>query len=112
MSVPLVSLSLSVPHLRISFDLITPYFLTHPFLKPPDLRTYSNDFTFYDHVLDMSVLLGNIPAKYATAAKEHQLSTLDVMFAMGRGRQRDGVDVEASESGSNQPPRINLLIAN
>lgn len=48
----------------------------------------------------MSVLLGNIPAKYATAAKEHQLSTLDVMFAMGRGRQRDGVDVEASESGS------------
>jgi len=47
----------------------------------------------------MSVLLGNIPAKYATAAKEHQLSPLDVMFAMGRGRQRDGVDVEASESG-------------
>ena len=57
-----------------------------------------NGFTFYDHVLDMSTVLGNIPAKYATAAKEHQLSPLDVMFAMGRGRQRDGVDVEASES--------------
>lgn len=50
----------------------------------------------------MSVLLGNIPAKYAKAAKEHQLSTLDVMFAMGRGRQRDGVDVEASESESTE----------
>jgi len=57
----------------------------------------SNDFSFYDHVLDMSVVLGNIPSKYAKAASEHQLSTLDVMFAMGRGRQRDGVDVEASE---------------
>ena len=46
----------------------------------------------------MSVLLGNIPAKYAKAGKEHNLSTLDIMFAMGRGRQRDGVDVEACES--------------
>jgi len=57
----------------------------------------SNDFTFYDHVLDTSVLLGNIPPKYAKAASEKSLSQLDVMFAMGRGRQRDGVDVEACE---------------
>merc|ERR1711939_857667 len=57
----------------------------------------SNDFTFYDHVLDMSVLLGNVPPKYAKAAKEHQLSILDTTFAMGRGRQRNGVDVEACE---------------
>lgn len=73
---------------------------------------HSNDFTFYDHVLDMSVLLGNIPAKYANAAKEHQLSTLDVMFAMGRGRQRDGVDVEACESALDLPASVFVLLAN
>ena len=60
----------------------------------------SNDFTFYDHILDASVLFGVVPSKYAKAQKEFNLSTLDTMFAMGRGRQRDGVDVEACESES------------
>ena len=60
--------------------------------------THSNDFAFYDHVLDMSFVLGNVPSKYAKAAKENNVSALDTMFAMGRGRQRDGVDVEACES--------------
>lgn len=65
---------------------------------PPPPQTCRNDFAFYDHVLDMSFLLGNVPPKYAKAARENNLSAIDTMFAMGRGRQRDGVDVEACES--------------
>jgi len=53
----------------------------------------SGDFTLYDHVLDHSVLFGVVPKKYTDA----KLSHLDLTFAMGRGRQRDGVDVEAQE---------------
>lgn len=49
---------------------------------------YSGDFTLYDHVLDHSVLFGVVPKKYSDA----KLSHLDLTFAMGRGRQRDGVD--------------------
>lgn len=51
----------------------------------------SGDFTLYDHVLDTSIALNVIPSKYTG----HNLSQLDVFFAMGRGRQRDGVDVES-----------------
>jgi 5-methyltetrahydropteroyltriglutamate--homocysteine methyltransferase len=54
----------------------------------------SNDFSFYDQVLDMSVTLGCIPARYAPAQK---LSELDRYFAMARGYQKDGVDVTAME---------------
>ena len=44
-------------------------------------------------MLDHSILFGVVPKKYRDA----KLSELDTMFAMGRGRQRDGVDVEAQE---------------
>ncbi len=53
----------------------------------------SGDFTLYDHVLDFSNTFNVIPAKYAEA----KISPLDRMFAMGRGRQRDGVDLSAGE---------------
>ncbi|KAH8919652.1 cobalamin-independent methionine synthase [Atractiella rhizophila] len=53
----------------------------------------SGDFTLYDHILDTSITFNAIPHKYAAA----QLSQLDTEFAMGRGRQRDGVDLEACE---------------
>jgi 5-methyltetrahydropteroyltriglutamate--homocysteine methyltransferase len=53
----------------------------------------SNDFAFYDHVLDHCTMLNVIPSKYTEA----KLSPLDLSFAMGRGRQRDGVDLPACE---------------
>ncbi|KZS98048.1 5-methyltetrahydropteroyltriglutamate-homocysteine S-methyltransferase [Sistotremastrum niveocremeum HHB9708] len=53
----------------------------------------SGDFTLYDHVLDHSASFNVIPPRY----QGKNLSPLDVYFAMGRGRQADGVDVPASE---------------
>ncbi|KAF7793662.1 hypothetical protein EIP86_004777 [Pleurotus ostreatoroseus] len=53
----------------------------------------SGDFSLYDHVLDHSAAFNVIPKRYLG----HNLSALDVYFAMGRGRQADGVDVPASE---------------
>ncbi|KAG9081667.1 methionine-synthesizing 5- methyltetrahydropteroyltriglutamate--homocysteine methyltransferase [Ceratobasidium sp. UAMH 11750] len=53
----------------------------------------SGEFTLYDHVLDHSAAFNVIPARYQGLG----ISDLDVFFAMGRGRQADGVDVPASE---------------
>ncbi|OJA13835.1 hypothetical protein AZE42_00521 [Rhizopogon vesiculosus] len=53
----------------------------------------SGEFTLYDHVLDHSVAFNAIPKRYQGLG----LSDLDVFFAMGRGRQADGVDVPACE---------------
>ncbi|KDN48107.1 hypothetical protein RSAG8_03123, partial [Rhizoctonia solani AG-8 WAC10335] len=53
----------------------------------------SGDFSLYDHVLDHSAAFNVIPPRY----QGQGLSDLDVYFAMGRGRQADGVDVPASE---------------
>lgn len=51
----------------------------------------SNDFSFYDMVLDTAILLGIIPKRY----KELNLSELDTYFAMARGYQGDFGDVKA-----------------
>ncbi len=53
-----------------------------------------NDFSYYDHVLDMSVTLGVIPPRY-----EHQGGhvELDTMFRMARGRAPSGKDTTAGE---------------
>ncbi|CAE6390888.1 unnamed protein product [Rhizoctonia solani] len=53
----------------------------------------SGEFSLYDHVLDHSAAFNVIPPRY----QGQGLSDLDVFFAMGRGRQADGVDVPASE---------------
>lgn len=53
----------------------------------------SGDFSLYDHVLDHSAQFNVIPKRYQGLG----LSPLDVYFAMGRGRQTEGVDVPASE---------------
>jgi len=42
----------------------------------------SNDFSLYDHVLDTSVMLGAVPARYAAADGEADLAAY---FAMARG---------------------------
>ncbi|AZV57199.1 5-methyltetrahydropteroyltriglutamate--homocysteine S-methyltransferase [Clostridium sp. AWRP] len=51
----------------------------------------SNDFSYYDNMLDMAFLLNIIPKRY----KELKLSKLDTYFAMARGYQNDNLDVKA-----------------
>ena len=51
----------------------------------------SNDFSFYDMVLDTAALLGIVPKRY----KELNLSELDTYFAMARGYQGTFGDVKA-----------------
>ncbi|KAK3673820.1 methionine-synthesizing 5-methyltetrahydropteroyltriglutamate--homocysteine methyltransferase [Recurvomyces mirabilis] len=53
----------------------------------------SNDFAYYDHVLDHIQMFNAIPERYS----KHGLSTLDEYFAMGRGHQKDGIDVPSLE---------------
>jgi 5-methyltetrahydropteroyltriglutamate--homocysteine methyltransferase len=54
----------------------------------------SNDFSFYDQVLDAVALVGAVPERYGWDGGEVDLPTY---FAMARGRQADGVDVTAME---------------
>ena len=51
----------------------------------------SNDFSFYDGVLDTAVLLNVIPEEY----KNLKLNELDTYFAMARGYQGEKGDVKA-----------------
>ncbi|MDI5896669.1 5-methyltetrahydropteroyltriglutamate--homocysteine S-methyltransferase [Flavobacterium yafengii] len=55
----------------------------------------SNDFSFYDQVLDLSLTLGVIPKRYQELAKTN--SSIDLYFAMARGSQKEGQDVVAME---------------
>lgn len=58
----------------------------------------SNDFSFYDQVLDLSLTVGAIPARYSSLLnKIDDNYSLDLYFAMARGFQQDGIDVTASE---------------
>ena len=54
----------------------------------------SNDFAYYDHILDLTTTLGLIPSRYK---HEGGKVDLDTYFAMARGAQRDGLDVTAME---------------
>ncbi|WP_166920898.1 5-methyltetrahydropteroyltriglutamate--homocysteine S-methyltransferase [Flavobacterium poyangense] len=55
----------------------------------------SNDFSFYDQVLDLTLTLGAIPERYNDFAKSN--SSIDLYFAMARGAQKNGQDVVAME---------------
>ena len=56
----------------------------------------SNDFSFYDQVLDMSLVLGAIPSRYLEVTYQNASNTkLDLYFAMARGYQQDGLDLTA-----------------
>lgn len=57
----------------------------------------SNDFSFYDHVLDHSLTFGAIPKRYNEVILRKGNSELDLYFAMARGYQKDGLDVVAME---------------
>lgn len=54
----------------------------------------SNDFSFYDQILDLSCLLGCVPRRYGWQGGSIDL---DTYFAMARGRQSSGADVTAME---------------
>jgi 5-methyltetrahydropteroyltriglutamate--homocysteine methyltransferase len=54
----------------------------------------SNDFSYYDQVLDTIALVGAVPERYGWSGDQVDL---DTYFAMARGRQTDNVDVTAME---------------
>ncbi|SFC46678.1 methionine synthase (B12-independent) [Algibacter lectus] len=54
----------------------------------------SNDFSFYDQVLDACLTFGCIPKRYNNIDKSNYL---ELYFAMARGLQKDNIDVTAME---------------
>lgn len=56
-----------------------------------------NDFSFYDHVLDMSLALGAVPERYNAITQNPRNTELDLYFAMARGYQKGGLDLIAME---------------
>jgi 5-methyltetrahydropteroyltriglutamate--homocysteine methyltransferase len=54
----------------------------------------SNDFSYYDQVLDAIALVGAVPERYGWGGGQVDL---DTYFAMARGRQTDDLDVTAME---------------
>jgi len=57
----------------------------------------SNDFSFYDQILDTICLFGIIPERFQQNFKIDGNIDLDLYFAMARGAQNEGVDVTAME---------------
>ena len=57
-----------------------------------------NDFSYYDQVLDTSLMLGVIPKRYTEVLSKIKTNTeTDLYFAMARGYQKDGLDITAME---------------
>lgn len=57
----------------------------------------SNDFSFYDQVLDMSLTVNAIPERYHEVILNKQNTEHDLYFAMARGYQKNGLDITAME---------------
>ena len=49
-----------------------------------------NDFSFYDHILDMTLAVGAIPERFQVLK---DLEPVDLYFAMARGYQKDNHDI-------------------
>ena len=56
-----------------------------------------NDFSFYDQVLDTTLLVGAVPDRYQELLNNQNLSKLDVYFVMARGLQTENYDITAME---------------
>ena len=56
-----------------------------------------NDFSFYDQVLDTSLMLGNIPPRFLPLVLQENRLFPSLYFAMARGYQKDGMDITALE---------------
>ncbi len=57
----------------------------------------SNDFSYYDQVLDMTMAVGAIPTRYSELGSTTTESKYKLYFAMARGYQQDGLDITAME---------------
>jgi len=57
----------------------------------------SNDFSLYDHVLDVSLMVGNIPERFRPVFSLSDHPETDVYFAMARGFQQKEADIPAME---------------
>ena len=55
------------------------------------------DFSFYDHVLDLSTMLGVVPPRFG---KVKDKVDLDTLFRMARGRAPSGEDAQACAASS------------
>jgi 5-methyltetrahydropteroyltriglutamate--homocysteine methyltransferase len=56
-----------------------------------------NDYSYYDQMLDMHLLLGVIPERYLPVTKVPGNTEIDLYFAMARGYQKDDLDITAME---------------
>ncbi|MEO6632380.1 MAG: 5-methyltetrahydropteroyltriglutamate--homocysteine S-methyltransferase [Mucilaginibacter sp.] len=57
----------------------------------------SNDFSFYDQVLDHSFMFGAIPRRYHKVIQQPGNQEPDLYFSMARGYQKNGLDIVAME---------------
>jgi 5-methyltetrahydropteroyltriglutamate--homocysteine methyltransferase len=57
----------------------------------------SNDFSFYDQVLDTSLMVGNIPERFRALSGTTQNPLQHLYFAMARGYQDSALDITALE---------------
>ncbi len=57
----------------------------------------SNDFSFYDPILDLAFAMNAIPNRYAQLPRNSDESKLDLYFAMARGYQDEVTDITAME---------------
>jgi len=57
----------------------------------------SNDFSLYDHVLDLAFAISAIPDRYSQLPCNSDKSKLDLYFAMARGYQDEVTDITAME---------------
>jgi len=57
----------------------------------------SNDFSFYDQVLDTTMMVNAIPQRYHDVILNKTNTEMDLYFAMARGYQKDGLDITAME---------------
>lgn len=55
----------------------------------------TNDFSFYDQILDLIIAFGVIPPRFQLLSEK--LSPLELYFAMCRGYQNDEIDITAME---------------
>ncbi|MBL3655168.1 5-methyltetrahydropteroyltriglutamate--homocysteine S-methyltransferase [Fulvivirga sediminis] len=57
----------------------------------------SNDFSYYDQVLDMALTVNAIPDRYHDVILKEGKTELDLYFAMARGFQQNDLDITAME---------------
>ncbi len=57
----------------------------------------SNDFSFYDQVLDTSMMVGNVPPRFAPLLSSSFESYFEVYFAMARGYQHNNLNISPLE---------------